>query len=139
MPAPPSPSSSGPVGVHRGRHLRGLFVGGSDRAGGAGYIGNLYRGTQGFPDSVGRPMRQTLKEYAERVIDKEWPVQQKGQLPSAGWAPLYKLHGQLVRYEPKTRGEAVVEAEFLRTLNQLYQMREERLTAAAGHIPVVIW
>lgn len=105
----------------------------------AGYIGNLYRDTEGFPDAVGQPMRQRLREYADTVVQAEWPVQQAGELPSAGWRPLHELHALLVRYEPRTRGEAVVEAEFLRTLNALYKAREQRLTAAAGHIPVVIW
>lgn len=57
----------------------------------------------------------------------------------SGWKPLYKLHGQLISFEPKTRREAIIEAEFLRVLNELYKAREARLTAAAGHIPVVIW
>jgi hypothetical protein len=105
----------------------------------AGYIGNLYRDTQGFPEAVGKSMREKLREYAETVIHAEWPMQMQGELPSAGWQPLHKLHAQLVRYKPQTRGEAVLEAEFLRALNELYKAREERLTAAAGHIPIVIW
>jgi len=105
----------------------------------AGYIGNLYRDTRGFPDAVGQPMRKALEEYAETVIHQEWPVQQQGRLPSAGWKPLYDLHNELAGYQPETRGEAVVEAEFLRTLNEIYRVREARLTAAAGHIPPVIW
>ena len=46
---------------------------------------------------------------------------------------------QLISFEPETRREAIIEAEFLRVLNELYKAREARLTAAAGHIPVVIW
>jgi len=105
----------------------------------AGYIGNLFRDTKGFPEQIGEPMRKALKEYAETVVQAEWPVQQQGELPSAGWKPLHKLHRLLVGFDPQTRGEAVVQAEFLRTLNELYKAREARLTAAAGHIPVVIW
>jgi hypothetical protein len=84
-------------------------------------------------------MRKAIEEYAEAVIHQEWPVQQQGGLPSAGWKPLYDLHSELVHYQPDTRGEAVVEQEFLRTLNELYKVREARLTAAASHIPPVIW
>ena len=105
----------------------------------AGYIGNLYRDTQGFPDSIGQPMRKALQEYAETVIHQEWSVQQQGKLPSAGWNPLFELHRELIHYQPETRGEAVVQAEFLRTLDELYRMREARLSAAGSHIPSVIW
>jgi hypothetical protein len=105
----------------------------------AGYIGNLHRDTRGFPDSAGQPMRKALEDYAETVIHQEWPVQQQGRLPSAGWKALYDLQSALVGYQPETRGQAVVEAEFLRTLNELYRAREARLTAAGSHIPPVIW
>jgi hypothetical protein len=90
-------------------------------------------------DSVGHPMGKAIEEYAETVIHQQWPVQQQGILPSAAWKPLYDLHSELVRYQPDTRGEAVVEEEFLRTLNELYKVREARLTAAASHTPPVIW
>src|SRR5271170_5733487 len=33
----------------------------------AGYIGNLYRDTKGFPDQIGEQMRTTLKDYTETV------------------------------------------------------------------------
>jgi hypothetical protein len=105
----------------------------------AGYIGNLYRDTKGFPAQIGEQMRELLAQYTKIVISEEWPMQQQGKLPGAGWRPLYKLHAQLVGFQPGTRGEAVIEAEFLRTLNELYKARETRLTAAAGHIPEVIW
>jgi len=105
----------------------------------AGYIGNLYRDTKGFPDQIGERMRNTLKDYTETVIRAEWPMQREGEVPSSGWKSLYKLHHQLVSFEPQTSREGIIEAEFLRVLNELYKAREARLTAAAGHIPVVIW
>jgi hypothetical protein len=84
-------------------------------------------------------MRTTLEDYTKMVIRTEWPVQGQGEVPGSGWKPLQKLHDQLISFEPQTRCEAIIEAEFLRVLNELYKAREARLTAAAGHIPVVIW
>jgi Protein of unknown function (DUF4239) len=105
----------------------------------AGYIGNLYRDTRGFPEGIGAQMRAALQQYVDAVVNEEWPRQEKGELPSAGWKPLSNLHDVLVTFQPATRGEAVIQAEFLRTLNELYKARETRLTAALGHVPVVIW
>ena len=105
----------------------------------AGYIGNLYRDSEGLPEATGAAMRKSLEQYTHAVVDQEWPVQQQGRVPSAGWVPLHELHRELVAFQPSTRGEQVIEAEFLRTLNELYKARETRLTAAAGHIPPVIW
>jgi Protein of unknown function (DUF4239) len=105
----------------------------------AGDIGNLYRDTRGFPVEAGEPLRNELRQYLSLVIHEEWPVQQHGITPVAGWIPLGRLHDDLVRFEPQTRGEEVIEAEFLRELNQLYGARTARLVAVQGHIPTVIW
>lgn len=105
----------------------------------AGYIDNLYRDTHGFPEAVGAALRHQLRVYTDIVIRDEWPVQMEGEVPTAGWHELYKLHKALVTYEPATRGQAVVQAEFLRNLNELYRAREARLSAATEHVPVVIW
>lgn len=105
----------------------------------AGYIGNLYRDSEGLPGSLGTAVRDAQKQYTDVVVNQEWPVQQKREIPSAGWGPLHRLQQELVAFQPATAGEQVVEAEFLRTLNELYKAREARLTAAGGHIPVVIW
>lgn len=105
----------------------------------AGYIGNLYRDSEGLPASLGAPVRAALKQYTDVVVNQEWPVQQKGEIPSPGWGPLHKVQQQVVAFQPATAGQQVVEAEFLHTLNELYKAREARLTAAGGHIPIVIW
>ena len=105
----------------------------------AAAIGNLFRDTRGFPPALGDPMRDALRQYLSVVIRQEWPVQQQGIVPNAGWAPLLRLHEELVEFEPQTRGQEVMQAEFLRGLNALYSARTTRLVAVQGHIPVVIW
>jgi hypothetical protein len=105
----------------------------------AGYIDNLYRDSQGFPVAVGGALRERIKQYTDTVVHEEWPVQMQGEVPQAGWEALVKLHTQLLAFDPETRGQAVIQAEFLRNLNQLYQAREGRLAAATDHIPRVIW
>lgn len=105
----------------------------------AGFIGNLYRDSQGLPQPLGGSIRALLKQYTDVVIHQEWARQQQGDIPSAGWAELSKVHRELITFQPANSGQQVVEAEFLHTLNELYKARETRLTAAAGHIPAVIW
>jgi len=105
----------------------------------AGYIGNLYRDSEGLPASLGAAVRASLRQYTNVVVDEEWPIQQQGEIPSVGWKPLHELQQAVVEFQPATAGQQVVEAEFMRTLNELYKAREARLTAASGHIPGVIW
>jgi len=105
----------------------------------AGDIGNLYRDTHGFPPDLGEKMRAELRTYLSLVVHVEWPAQQRGEVPEAGWAPLERLQDELVAFQPQTAGQSVVEAEFLHSLNELYKTRTARLIAVRGHIPGVIW
>jgi len=102
-------------------------------------VGSIYRDTQGLPLAMGQEIRKNIRTYADTVIRIEWPIQQSGRIPSQGWEPLRRVHGSIVTMQPASRGEAVIQAELLRTLNLLYGARGSRLSAVQGHIPEVIW
>src|SRR6266404_6545225 len=64
----------------------------------------------------------------------------------AGWQgtrsrmePLRELDSAIATIQPQNQGEAVIEAELLKSWNELYQARSSRLSAVEGHIPGVIW
>lgn len=105
----------------------------------ADYVGSIYRDTEGLPEQMGQDIRNDLELYVSTVIDREWPIQRQGRMPDQGWEPLRRLHIAIARMQPKTLGESVLQAELLKTLNDLYRARESRLSAAEGHIPGVIW
>lgn len=105
----------------------------------ADYVGSIYRDTQGLPPAMGADIRADLRAYVDTVIRDEWPMQSAGKTPYQGWEPLRRLHTSIVTMQPASLGEAVIEAELLKTLNELYRARSDRLEAAAGHIPSVIW
>src|SRR6476469_774141 len=41
---------------------------------------NFYRGTRGFPDTTGRPLRKALHNYIYAVVNDEWPAMSRGEL-----------------------------------------------------------
>jgi len=102
-------------------------------------VGSIYRDTQGLPRSMGQDIRSDIQLYVSTVIKQEWPLQQDGEMPTQGWEPLRKVHSAIVTMQPISRGEAVIQAELLKTLNMLYSARSSRISAAQGHIPEVIW
>lgn len=102
-------------------------------------VGSIYRDTQGLPAAMGQEIRSDVRRYTDTVIHQEWPVQQTGKIPSQGWGPLRRIHSAIVTMHPASPGEAVLEAELLKTLNMLYSARGSRLSAVQGHIPEVIW
>jgi hypothetical protein len=105
----------------------------------ANYLGNIYRDTAGLPNDMAVEVRGHLKQYAKLVIDEEWPAQQAGHIVTSGWAPLDDFHIDIARFQPKTGGETVIQAEILHALNELYSARESRLTAASGHVAEIVW
>ena len=105
----------------------------------ADYVGSIYRDTQGLPESMGENIRSDTRAYVDTVINREWPLQKTGQTPSQGWVPLRKIHSAIVEMQPSNLGQAVIQAELLRTLNELYRARASRISAVEGHIPALIW
>ena len=101
-------------------------------------VGSIYRDTQGLPAAMGEEIRSDVRQYTDTVIHQEWPAQQTGKIRSQGWEPLRRIHSAIVTMHPADSGEAVLEAELLRTLNMLYTARSSRLSAVQGHIPIVI-
>jgi len=102
-------------------------------------VGSIYRDTQGLPAAMGQEIRADIRQYTDIVIRQEWPVQEAARIPSQGWEPLRRIHSAIVTMHPANPGEAVIEAELLKTLNMLYSARGSRLSAVQGHIPEVIW
>jgi hypothetical protein len=103
------------------------------------YAGGMYLDTAGLPDAKGKEIRDALAKYVSVVIEVEWPIQRRGVTPDQGWKPLRDLATAIATIHPQSSGEAVIEAELLKTWNELYDARSARLSAVQGHIPGVIW
>lgn len=103
------------------------------------YVGGMYLDTAGLQQAKGQEIRDALAKYVSVVIDVEWPIQRQGVTPDQGWKPLRDLATAIATIHPQNSGEAVIEAELLRTWNELYNARSARLSAVQGHIPGVIW
>jgi hypothetical protein len=106
----------------------------------ANYVGNLFRDTIALPEPSRSEIRRELRAYLDLVIDEEWTDQARGKIdPAHAWTPLERLHATLVKIHPANLGESVVQAEILRTLNELYSARRGRLLAASEGVPAIVW
>jgi hypothetical protein len=103
------------------------------------YAGGMYLDTAGLPEAKGLEIRHALEKYVDVVIKVEWPIQRDGMTPDQGWKPLRDLATAIATIHPQNSGEAVIEAELLKSWNQLYDARSARLSAVQGHVPGVIW
>lgn len=82
---------------------------------------------------------RAVARYVSVVINDEWPIQRAGKTPDQGWKPLRELNTAIATIQPQNLGEAVIQAELLKTWNELYQTRSSRLSAVQGHVPGVVW
>ena len=103
------------------------------------YVGGMYLDTAGLPDAKGQEIRDALAKYVSVVIDVEWPTQRRGVTPDQGWKPLRDLATAIATIHPDNSGEAVIEAELLKSWDQLYNARSARVSAVQGHVQGVIW
>src|SRR5215469_1794958 len=103
------------------------------------YAGGIYFDTQGLPQAKGQPIRDAIARYVSVVINEEWPIQRAGKTPDQGWKPLRDLNTAIATIQPGNLGEAMIQAELLKSWNQLYLTRSSRLSAVPGHVPGAVW
>ena len=90
-------------------------------------MGSIYRDTQGLPAAMGQDIRSDVAA-STRIPSfvKEWPVQRSGQdAQRRDGNRCAEFTARSSRCSPADPGEAVIEAELLKTLNMLYSAQEQ--------------
>ena len=103
----------------------------------AATIAALYRDTSGFPSPLREELRWKLREYTRFVIEKAWPAQRRGEILSDGNRLLDEFQRQLFVNEPNTEGLRILQAEALKTYNELVELRRQRTDAVNQGVPSV--
>jgi hypothetical protein len=99
----------------------------------------LYYDVSAYPDPDRDPLRQSLRDYCQYVIEKAWPLQRKGIVPSGGVAKVRDFHNKLVKFQPSSKSEEIIHAETLRQFNVFVEHRRMRLHSVNTGIPSVMW
>ena len=107
------------------------------------HITDIYRDVAGLePQDVER-VRKLLHEYANHVVTVEWAAQMAGKPIDHKPARqiLGSLHEATLTLDHGGRGQALVQTEVLRELNELYKARRARNIASApdSGVPTVVW
>ena len=99
----------------------------------------IYRDVSGYPEPVRGQMQKELREYTAQIINEAWPLQQKGEVPTAGVAYMDRLQAILFGYEPTSEGQKILHAETLGAYNRMVHARRMRLDSLKTGLPVVMW
>lgn len=105
----------------------------------AATIATLYRDLAGYPKPAQNELRYRLRQYVQLVIEKSWPAQQQGKLPTSETAVLNLFQKHFFGLDGFSQSQLVLHAETIRAYNSLVELRRQRLEAINGGVPGVIW
>src|SRR5690349_16830900 len=102
-------------------------------------LGSLYRDVSTYPEPIRAGLQQDLREYTEQVIERAWPMQRHGLVPTEGVDMMNRFQVRLAAFEPATEGQKLLHAETLRAYNVMIQARRMRVDAVGTGLPTVMW
>jgi hypothetical protein len=105
----------------------------------AATIAALYRDSSGFAPELRDELHIKLRDYTQFVIEQSWPAQRQGEILGDENRLLDEFQSRLYANEPATDGGRILQAEVLRTYNELVELRRQRTEAVKQGVPHVIW
>jgi len=100
-----------------------------------------------LPEPEGSHLQELARSYAREVVEKEWPLMEKGQQPAmeqeqgtpGGWILIDDIRATVQEFEPHTKAEEQLYAVGLDQVQSLADARRMRLVAAEEGVPGVLW
>jgi len=105
----------------------------------ASSLNALYRDVSSYPEPIRLELQKELRDYADQVIHQAWPLQRRGQTPTAGIEHMSRFQAVLDKFEPATEGQKLLHGETLHAYNEMIQARRLRLDAVNTGLPAVMW
>jgi hypothetical protein len=102
-------------------------------------LGSLYRSVGSYPEPVRSELQQDLRNYTREVIDRGWPQQRRGIVPTGAGAKLAEFQAHFLGFEPKTETQKIVHAEAYAQFNTLVGRRRGRLDSVTAGLPGPLW
>jgi hypothetical protein len=99
----------------------------------------IIRLAQGIDPDHGAAVRKATIDYLTTTIARDWPAMQQGRLSTVSTEALAKVYGVLLKFHGFDASEGLMVAEILRQVDRLSEARRERLVAADGVVPDIIW
>lgn len=99
----------------------------------------VFRLTRGIDASHAAAVRKAVTNYLEVAITMDWPAMAQGKGSPAVTEALTDIYGAVLKFHAPERGESLVIADMLQQVDAVSEARRERLVAADGIVPGVIW
>ncbi len=100
----------------------------------------LFHELDGYPEPLQTEGKMVIAAYTRYVIDREWPLHERGEVPQGTLEFLAQAQRSLFAFEPRTEGQKIVHAEILHTFNRMIEFRRLRLQAVQDTaLPGALW
>ena len=111
----------------------------NDVANEAASAATVFRLTQGLDAPHAAAIRKATIDYLKEAVAKDWPAMDRGTSSNDVTAALSAIYTAVLKFHPFGPFESLVVAEILRDVDRISEKRRQRLVAAAGIVPGIIW
>lgn len=105
----------------------------------ASSLGNVFRLSDGLPDSNCHKLRELCAQYAREVIDDEWPMLANKQDSLKAWTIYKELWKTCTEFEPTSERQSNAQNQLLESMMSLGDSRRLRVEALHNGLPAVLW
>lgn len=105
----------------------------------ANELGALFWNARALPPAVGRALEKTTRDYANVVIDDEWPLLTEGQSSPDATHLVYTMRDEINALPTNTVQEQTLYQQSLDHVNNLAAARRERINESSESVPAVLW
>jgi len=86
-----------------------------------------------------RPARIALRAYIESISEDEWPLLNQGKGSAATETALLNVFNEVGKLEPDNNRTGAIYTEALSRLNDLINIRRDRIIQSQAGIPLILW
>jgi hypothetical protein len=105
----------------------------------ASSLRNVFRLAEALPQPQRAQIEALSRDYADAVIQQDWPTMARGQVPEATHKVNEAMWGALMSVKAETASESVVEDHAISELSALTSHRRTRLLQCVSRLPGVFW
>lgn len=104
----------------------------------ASAVANAYRLSSGLPAATRVPIRADVRAYIDDVVQREWPLMQRGVMPGTSTVLEDAAH-RVDTLQPASRGAGNVQEAMMDAFERVFDARRLRLSAIAPSVKPVLW
>ena len=105
----------------------------------ASTLAALYSDTNALPEPNRTQLLTDLRDYAKETIEKDWPTQAKGVVPTGGTDHVTAYQKHLLAVRPAVKADEIAYAEAAGQFEKLVELRSNRLVKVTSGIPDLLW